>query len=151
MCSTWQVPYARKYWRQKTLTNSGLNRFDEIKVDELLRVPRRLLNLTRITYFWSTKRREALYKQIWRKNIDELFASSNSSKFFWRQYFLAYGTSLLLALAKAKRLRYCNRTDYVSWKLCSCILLYCISVCTVRLFDYICNSTVFKIFNFANS
>ena len=30
---------------KKTLTNSDLNRFDEIKVDELLGVPRRLLNV----------------------------------------------------------------------------------------------------------
>ena len=45
-----QVPYTRKYWRQKTLTNSGLNRYDEIKVDELLGVPRRLLNVFQFNY-----------------------------------------------------------------------------------------------------
>ena len=48
-------------------------------------------NSTRIMYFWSTKRGEVLYKQIWWKNIDELSDPSNSSKFFWCQYFLAYG------------------------------------------------------------
>jgi len=43
--SEYRVPYARKYWCQKTLTNSGLSRFDKIKVDELLGVPRHLLNV----------------------------------------------------------------------------------------------------------
>jgi len=39
-------------------------------------------NSTTGTHFWSTKRREALYSKFDEKNIDELFASLNSSKFF---------------------------------------------------------------------
>ena len=34
------VLYARKYLTSKNLSNSGLSRFDKIKVDELLRVPK---------------------------------------------------------------------------------------------------------------
>jgi len=43
--------------------------------------------------FGSRKGERRFISKFDEKNINEMSASSNSSKFFWRQYFLAYGNS----------------------------------------------------------